>query len=82
MLISSLFDDYVGAAYKQEASVSHVITWDTQIFFMLLLHGPNPTKTRFILKYKLRTLQYLRAHGILQNSNPSILRSKIRHKQQ
>ena len=38
-----------------------------------MLHGPNPTKTRFILKHKLRTLQYLRAHGILQNSNPSIL---------
>ena len=35
-----------------------------------MLHGvgPNPTKTRFILKHKLRTLQYLRAHGILQNS--------------
>ena len=34
-LIKSLFDDCVGAAYKQEASVNHVITWDTQIFFML-----------------------------------------------
>ena len=32
-LIKSLFDDCVGAAYKQEASVNHVITWDTQIFF-------------------------------------------------
>ena len=31
----SLFDDCVGAAYKQEASVNHVITWDTQIFLML-----------------------------------------------
>ena len=31
-----------------------------------MLHGPNPTKTRFILKYKHRTLQYLRAHGIFQ----------------
>ena len=31
-------DDCVRAAYKQEASVNHlhhVITWDTQIFFML-----------------------------------------------
>ena len=34
-LINSLFDDCVGAAYKQEASVDHVITWDTQIFFIL-----------------------------------------------
>ena len=37
-----------------------------------MLHSPNLTKTRFILKRKLGTLQYLRAHGILQNSNPSI----------
>ena len=34
-LINSLFDDCVGAAYKQEASVNHVITWDTEIFFIL-----------------------------------------------
>ena len=34
-LTKSLFDDCVGAAYKQEASVNHVITWDTQIFLML-----------------------------------------------
>ena len=31
-LIKSLLDDCVGAAYKQEASINHVITWDTQIF--------------------------------------------------
>ena len=40
---------------------------------VIMLHGPNPTKTRFILKHTLRTLQYLRAHGSLQNSNPSTL---------
>ena len=34
-LIKSLFDDCVGAAYKQGASVDLVITWDTHIFFML-----------------------------------------------
>ena len=33
---------------------------------MRLLHGPNPAKTRFILKHKLRTLQCLRAHGIFR----------------
>ena len=34
-LINLLFNDCVGAAYKQESSVNHVITWDTQIFLML-----------------------------------------------
>ena len=34
-LINLLFNDCVGAAYKQESSVNHVITWDTEIFFML-----------------------------------------------
>ena len=57
--------------FSRNNNISHVLFIHT--YRLSMLQGPNPTKTRVILKHKLRTLQYLRAYGILQNSNPSIL---------
>ena len=64
-LINSLSDDCVGAAYKQEASVNHlhhVITWDTQIFFVL----QTPA-----FKYNIKTLT-----GILLRETETLLQRK------
>ena len=60
-----LIDDCVGAAYKQEASVNHlhhVITWDTQIFFVL----QTPA-----FKYNIKTLT-----GILLRETETLLQRK------
>ena len=57
-LIHSLFDDCVGAANKQESSVNHVITWDTQIVFTLQTPAiQHKTLTGILLSEK-ETLLY------------------------
>ena len=55
-LINSLFDDWVGAAYKQEAFVNHVITWNTEIFFMLQTHAFKCKTLTWILLSEKETL--------------------------
>ena len=68
--IRSEFHRFQGFCYIENYLVPRRILLEklqlrmTTSVFLLVLHGPNLTKTRSILKHKLRTLQYLRAHQI------------------